>query len=441
VPETSAHGQGNTTDSPDSDSGAIGSFIEVPSDSDFPIQNLPYGVFRPKQGPSRVGVAIGEMVVDLNLLTEAGLLGERARTERFFADASLNRFMASGRESWREVRTALTRVLRADCPDLRDNSALRARAFQRASDVTMHLPLQITGYTDFFSSIEHATNVGALFRGRENALMPNWRHVPIAYDGRASSIVVSGTDFHRPVGQTKPTEDGGPIFGPCKSLDFELELAFLVGTGNGLGESVPVDRAEEYLFGMLLLNDWSARDIQKWEYQPLGPFLAKNFCTSVSPWIVTMAALEPFKVPARTQEPEPLPYLRSARRVFDVHLEVSLRSAAMKEGEELVVCKGNSKTLYWDHCQQLAHHTSNGCPMQAGDIFASGTISGEASDSLGSMLELTQAGKSPVVLPSGEERRSLQDGDSVTIRGWCQGKGYRVGFGEVLGTVLPARAS
>jgi fumarylacetoacetase len=440
VSDGSTHDRSSASNNLHDHPGALTSFVEVPSDSHFPIQNLPYGVFRPRQGSTRVGVAIGEMVVDLALLGEAGLLGERARVERFFADSSLNRFMLAGRAEWSHVRSTLTRLLSADCPDLRDNSTLRSQAFHRVSDVAMLLPVEVKGYTDFYSSIEHATNVGALFRGRENALLPNWRHVPIAYDGRPSSIVVSGTNFYRPVGQTKPTEDGGPIFGPCKSLDFELELAFLVGTESSLGESIPVSRAEEHLFGMLLLNDWSARDIQKWEYQPLGPFLAKNFCTSVSPWVVTMAALEPFKVPARAQEPEPLPYLRSARQVFDITLEVALRSSAMKENEELVVCKGNSKNLYWDHCQQLAHHASNGCPMQVGDIFASGTISGDAPDSLGSMLELTQAGKSPLMLPGGEERRSLQDGDSVTIRGWCQGNGYRVGFGEVVGAVLPARA-
>jgi fumarylacetoacetase len=304
----------------------------------------------------------------------------------------------------------------------------------------MRLPIEIKSYTDFYSSIEHATNVGALFRGRENALMPNWRHIPIAYDGRASSIVVSGTNFHRPVGQTKPSDDAGPVFGPCRSLDFELEVAFVVGVGSELGSTIPVERAEEHIFGMLLLNDWSARDIQKWEYQPLGPFLAKNFCTSVSPWIVTLDALEPFKVPARSQEPEPLPYLRSRRQVYDIHLEVALRSALMKGGDPLVVCSGNSRALYWDHCQQLAHHASNGCPMQVGDLFASGTISGDSHASLGSLLERTEGGKRPIKLPSGEERTSLQDGDSVIMRGWCQGKGYRVGFGEVVGTVLPARS-
>ncbi len=417
------------------------SFIEAASDSHFPIQNLPYGIFQPKQALARVGVAIGDKVLDLDVLAEAGMLGERARAERIFSGPSLNRFVAAGKETWETNRTTLSRLLSADCPDLRDNSALLSRALHLRSEVTMRLPIEVKSYTDFYSSLEHAVNVGALFRGRENALMPNWRHVPIGYDGRANSVVVSGTDFHRPFGQTKPSEDAGPIFGPCKSLDFELEVAFVVGVGSELGHTIPVARAEESLFGMLLLNDWSARDIQKWEYQPLGPFLAKNFCTSVSPWIVTTAALQPFKVPARPQEPEPLPYLHSPRRVFDIHLEVALRSTSMKEGEELVVCRGNSRTLYWDHCQQLAHHSSNGCPMQVGDIFGSGTISGDSQDSLGSLLELTQGGKQPIILPTGEDRRFLQDGDSVTMRGWCQGHGYKVGFGEVVGTVLPARSS
>ncbi len=416
------------------------SFIEVRPDSDFPIQNLPYGIFETANGSPRVGVAIGEMVLDLDVLADAGLLGERARAERFFSGPSLNRFIATGRATWSAIRSTLIRLLRFDSPDLRDNPAVLSKALHRRSDVTMRLPIEVKSYTDFYSSIEHATNVGALLRGRENALMPNWKHIPIAYDGRASSIVVSGTDFHRPVGQTRPSEEAGPIFGPCKFLDFELEVAFVVGVGSGLGSSIPVESAEEHIFGMLLLNDWSARDIQKWEYQPLGPFLAKNFCTSVSPWLVTLAALEPFKVPARPQEPEPLPYLRSQRHVYDIHLEVALRSSSMEEGQDSVVCRGNSRTLYWDHCQQLAHHSSNGCPMQVGDIFASGTISGESQESLGSLLERTQAGKYPIQLAPGEERSSLQDGDSVTMRGWCQGKGYRVGFGEVVGTVLPSRA-
>jgi fumarylacetoacetase len=420
------------------DTSQLRSFIEVGHNSFFPIQNLPYGIFQPRGLPLRAGVAIGEMVLDLSVMAESGLLGEQVKTKHFFADTTLNRFIASGPATWSCIRSAVTRLLSADCPDVRDSAELRGRALHRITDVTLHLPIEVKGYTDFYSSIEHATNVGALFRGRENALMPNWRHVPIGYDGRASSIVVSGTNFHRPKGQSKPSETEPPVFGPSSNVDIEVELAFLIGQENALGEAVSVDVAEKHIFGAILLNDWSARDIQKWEYQPLGPFLGKNFCTSVSPWVVTMAALEPFKVPARIQEPPPLPYLQSARRVFDINFEVSLRSAAMGSEAEQVICRTNSNKLYWDHCQQLAHHTSNGCRIQVGDIFATGTISGEAPDSLGSLLELTSGGSKPITLSSGEERRSLQDGDTVTMRGWCQGDGYRIGFGEVTGSVLPA---
>lgn len=418
----------------------VRSFIDVRADSDFPIQNLPYGVFIPTKGTSpRVGVAIGDFVLDLSVLADDGLLGDAARSQRFFSDAVLNRFMAQGRSVWRSTRERITELLRSDCPLLRDNAELRARALVPRNQAILVMPIRVGGYTDFYSSIDHARNVGALLRGPENALNPNWRHIPIAYDGRAGSIVVSGTDIHRPYGQTRPSEDAPPLFGPSNSLDFELELAFVVGRGSNLGESLSCAQVDEHVFGVVLLNDWSARDIQKWEYQPLGPFLGKNFGTSISPWVVTLDALAPFEVDAQPQDPPPLEYLRSRRRVYDVNLEVAIRSAKMGDHEAYVTTHSNAKYLYWDHCQQLAHHTVNGCPVSSGDLYATGTISGPSPGSLGCLLEITKGGKESVVLPNGEERRFLSDGDSVRMRGWCEGKGYRVGFGEVVGEVLPAK--
>jgi fumarylacetoacetase len=301
------------------------------------------------------------------------------------------------------------------------------------------MPIRVGGYTDFYSSIDHARNVGTLLRGADNALNPNWRHIPIGYDGRAGSIVVSGTNLHRPLGQTRPSEEAPPVFGPSKNLDFELELAFVVGASTNLGESISCSQVDDHVFGVVLLNDWSARDIQKWEYQPLGPFLGKNFGTSISPWVVTLDALAPFSVEAQPQDPQPLEYLRSIRRVFDMQLEVAIRSSKMTQHEAFVTTRSNAKFLYWDHYQQLAHHTVNGCSVASGDLFATGTISGPTPDSLGCLLEITKGGKEVMVLPTDEERRFLADGDTVRMRGWCQGTGFRVGFGEVAGTILPAK--
>ena len=418
------------------------SFIDVRPDSDFPIQNLPYGSFMPPNAnTARIGVAIGDFVLDLSEIAEAGLLGDEARAERYFSDAVLNRYMERGRSVWRSTRQRITELLSKDCPTLRDNADLCARALYPRHSVTLSMPIRVGGYTDFYSSIDHARNVGALLRDPANALNPNWRHIPIAYDGRAGSIVLSGTNLHRPHGQTRPSEDAPPVFGPSKALDFELELAFVVGVGSELGESISCDKVDDHVFGVVLLNDWSARDIQKWEYQPLGPFLGKNFGTSISPWVVTLDALAPFTVEAQPQEPQPLEYLRSGRRVFDMQLQVAIRTAKMGPGEEYVTTTSNAKFLYWDNTQQLAHHTVNGCPVFAGDLYATGTISGPTPDSLGCLLEITKGGKEPVKLPTGEERRYLADGDSVRMRGWCEGDGYRVGFGEVVGTILPAKKS
>lgn len=426
----------NTTDP------GLKSFIDVAADSHFPIQNLPYGVFRTAQRREpRVGTAIGDFVLDLGVLESRGLLNASAlgeRPEPLFNRSALNAFMAMGRLSWRNLRETLSRLLSHDEPRLRDDAALRREALVPRGEAEMLLPVEIGDYTDFYSSRDHATNVGALFRSRADALMPNWLHLPVAYHGRASSIVVSGTDLVRPCGQTKADDAPGPTFGPSRAVDFELEVGAIVGTGSRLGEPIGVDDAVEHLFGMVLVNDWSARDIQKWEYVPLGPFLAKNFGTSMSPWVVTFDALEPFRVAGPPQEPTPLPYLRSTGdRAYDIRLEVRLQTA--KSPEPAVVCRSNFRHLYWNVCQQTAHHTVGGCNLRTGDLLASGTISGPTPDARGCLLELTEGGRAPLTLPSGEARRFLEDGDRVTMTGWCDGAGYRVGFGEVTGKLLPAR--
>jgi fumarylacetoacetase len=414
------------------------SFVDLPAGSPFPPENLPYGVFSPAAGgPPRVGVAIGDHVLDLAALEEFGLFdGPELGGRRLFSRPSLNAFMACGRPAWREARATIQSLLH-EGSDLHQTAALRERALLPAAAATMRLPAEIGDYTDFYSSRQHAANVGIMFRGRENALMPNWLHLPVAYHGRASSVVVGGTDVRRPLGQTMPEGAERPAFGPSRALDFELEMGFLVGPGNRLGEPVPIETASEHIFGLVLVNDWSARDIQRWEYQPLGPFLAKNFATSISPWVVTLEALEPFRRPGPPQEPPPLPYLRSPGDwAYDIELEVRLQSAAM--AEPLVIARSNFRHLYWNICQQLAHHTITGCNLRPGDLLASGTISGPTPDSYGSLLELAWRGERPLPLPGGESRTFLQDGDRLTLTAWCQGDGYRIGFGEVAGTILPA---
>lgn len=416
------------------------SFIEVSPESHFPIQNLPYGVFKLKVGSDPVcGVAIGDFVLDLSVLEEKGYFKKsNLKDEKVFNKSALNTFMAKGRETWKQVRTILQLALSDENPMLRDDNALRKVALIPMQDVVMCLPAHIGDYTDFYSSKEHATNVGIMFRGKENALMPNWLHLPVGYHGRSSSIIVSGTDVIRPKGQTKADDSPVPAFGPTKLLDFELEMGFFIGQGNLLGNPIAVENAYEHIFGMVLVNDWSARDIQKWEYQPLGPFLAKNFATSISPWVVTMEALEEFRVAGPKQEPEPMAYLQSKGNwAFDINLDVSIRTA--KQKEEFIISQSNFKYMYWNICQQLAHHTVNGCNTRPGDLMASGTISGPDKSSYGSMLELTWRGENPLKLPSGEERKFLQDGDTLTMSGYCSGKGYKIGFGEVSGKILPAK--
>jgi len=415
-------------------------FVDVPPDSHFSIHNLPFGVFRPRLGASpRVGVAIGDHVLDLSVVAEKKLFtGPELSGTRVFHEPVLNAFMAMGRPAWREARQRVTELLSADESTLRDDSVLRDAALLRAAAVEMLLPARIDDYTDFYSSREHATNVGTMFRGPDNALQPNWLHLPVGYHGRSSSIVVSGTDIRRPMGQTKADDADRPSYGPSRLMDFELEMGFFVGPGNELGKPIPIDRAVEHIFGMVLVNDWSARDIQKWEYVPLGPFLGKNFATSISPWVVTLDALEPFRCAGPAQaDPEPLPYLtRPQDQSYDIHLDVLVQSSKMDRPACLAT--SNFRYMYWDICQQLAHHTVNGCNARPGDLMASGTISGPGKDERGSMLELTWRGSEPLELPTGETRRFLADGDTVVMTGWCERDGIRVGFGEVAGTLLPA---
>ncbi len=411
------------------------SFIAVSSESHFPIQNLPYGIFSTSANKlPRVGVAIGDHVLDMALLEKTGHL----KTTDIFNQPSLNNFMALGRSTWSETRALLQHLLSAETPTLRDDLGLRRQALHPLADVTMHLPANIGDYTDFYSSKEHATNIGSMLRSKENPLLPNWVHLPIAYHGRASSIVISGTDFQRPNGQTLADGAASPTFGPSLNMDFELEMGFFIGPGNELGRPIPISQTEEHIFGLVLINDWSARDIQKWEYQPLGPFLSKNMATSISPWVVTLEALEPFRCANPAQDPTPLPYLQSPGPAsYDIQLDVLLKTPKMKT--PVSIAQSNFRYLYWTMRQQLAHHTVNGCNMRPGDLLGSGTISGPTSNSYGSLMELTMRGSQPLHLPSGETRGYLEDGDQVTLAGWCQGDGYRVGFGEVSGKLLPAR--
>lgn len=413
------------------------SYLDIPPDSHFSLQNLPYGVFSTVAEPAmRVGVAVGDWVLDLSVLQDEGFLdGPWSRERPVFHQSTLNAFMALGRPAWAEARRRLQTLLAADNPALRDDEAVRARAFHRQDDVTMHLPAAIGDYTDFYSSREHAANVGAMFRDPDNPLLPNWLHLPVAYHGRASSIILSGVDVRRPQGQTRPKDAAEPIFGSTQALDFELELASFVGPGNALGRPIPIEHAEEHLFGMVLMNDWSARDIQAWEYRPLGPFLAKNFATSISPWVVTFDALAPFRCAGPSQEPAPLPYLRTGEGwAYDIRLEAHVQTPAMSEPARIT--QTNFKDLYWNVHQQLAHHTATGCNLRPGDLLGSGTVSGQEPGTYGSLLELTWGGTRPLQLPSGEERRYLEDGDRLTLTGWCQGDGYRVGFGTVTAQIL-----
>jgi len=415
------------------------SWVTVERNSHFPIQNLPYGVFSTDSEPGhRVGVAIGTQVLDLSKISHLFNGPLLKGNQDVFKAATLNSLMGLTKAHWSEARAFLIALLSADNPTIRDDAKLRSQAMVSQECVKMHLPAAIGDYTDFYSSLDHATNVGTMFRGKENALMPNWKYLPVGYHGRASSVVVSGTPVRRPIGQTKPVDTEPPKFGPCRLMDFELEMAFFVGgPATDLGTPIKIDEAHHHIFGMVVMNDWSARDIQKWEYVPLGPFGAKNMGTSISPWVVTMDALKPFSVPNYSQDPEPFPYLKHEDPyTFDVHLDVAIKPAGSSTSN--IVSQSNFKYMYWTMKQQLTHHTITGCNMRPGDLLASGTISGPESTSFGSMLELSWRGSRAVPLTEGGERKFLQDGDNVIMTGVCKGEGFNVGFGSVEGVVLPA---
>ncbi|MCW3085553.1 MAG: fumarylacetoacetase [Bacteroidetes bacterium] len=414
---------------------SLTSWVEVDPKSDFPIQNLPFGIFKTQSSSPRIGVAIGDQVLDLAILNKLGFLDNLKIDNSVFTNQYLNDFIALGKQTTMAVRERISNLLNANNAELRDNKEAQAKVLQYISNVQMQMPVRIGDYTDFYSSIDHATNVGTMFRDPTNALLPNWKHLPVGYHGRASSIVVSGTDFHRPKGQTKPADSELPVFGPTKLLDFELETAFIIGKSTNMGESVTTANAGDYIFGMTLFNDWSARDVQTWEYVPLGPFLAKNFASTISPWIVTMEALEPFRTAGYTQEPKVLPYLEySGDKNIDIQLDVIIQP---ENGEETLVSHSNYKFMYWTMEQQLAHHTVNGCNINIGDVMASGTISGPTPESFGSMLEITWRGTKPVKMKDGSERKFINDNDTVIMRGYAEKDGVRIGFGEAKGKVLP----
>ncbi|KAI9290981.1 Fumarylacetoacetase [Neoconidiobolus thromboides FSU 785] len=412
------------------------SFIDYSPESHFSIQNLPFGIFSVNQNTPRVGVAIGDQVLDLSVIANAGLFDQNVpelnnEAKDVFSQTTLNKLMSYTRPVWTATRNYIQTLLSSENPTLRDNQSLRSEALIPLTQVQMHLPANIGDYTDFYASREHATNVGIMFRGKDNALQPNWLHLPVGYHGRASSIVVSGTDLTRPKGQKCPVKGEPPVFGECARLDIELEMAFFVGTGNKLGQPISIENAEDYIFGVVVMNDWSARDIQAWEYVPLGPFLGKNFGTTISPWVVTIDALKPFATQQPDQsEPTPLPYLQSkSKDAFDINLEFKLKPNG--DNEFHPVSKSNLKYMYWTFKQQLAHHTVNGCNLRPGDLLGSGTISGADESSYGSLLELTWSGQKELQVGN-NTRKFLQDGDEVDLIGYCQGDGFRVGFGNCL---------
>ncbi|OOG77929.1 fumarylacetoacetase [Algoriphagus sp. A40] len=413
----------------------MSTWVEVPKTSDFTIYNLPFGIFKNKKLSPRIGIAIGDKIIDLSILDQEGFFANMFLPEGIFVKDSLNELISLGKVQTKKIRERVQTLLLVDNGELRDHSA-RGKVMVTRKEAEMLLPVKIGDYTDFYSSIEHATNVGKMFRDPENALLPNWKHLPVGYHGRASSIVVSGTQIHRPKGQFKGSD--GLDFGSSQKLDFELELAFITGKPTKLGDSVSTEDAEEYIFGFVLFNDWSARDIQAWEYVPLGPFLGKNFGSSISPWVVTLEALEPFRSASPLQEPEVFPYLKCQKaHSFDVNLEVFIQPDGKKPSK---VCTSNFKSMYWNVAQQLAHHTVNGCNINVGDMMASGTISGSTEDSFGSLLELSWNGAKAVKLEDGEERKFLEDGDTVIMKGFAEKNGIRVGFGEVSGQILPAKS-
>ncbi len=415
---------------------SLRSWIRTPKDSDFPIQNIPFGIASWNGEPPVPATRIGDTVIDLSILADVGLLDDLGLPREAFLAPQLNDLMVHGKQATRALRQRLSELFQEDNATVRDDNALREDALLPLDQVTLHLPVQVGDYTDFYSSREHATNVGSMFRDPANALLPNWLHLPVGYHGRASSLIPSGIPIHRPMGQTRPDTQAAPVFGPTKQLDLELEVGFFTFDGKPLGQRISTAETDDHIFGLVLFNDWSARDIQSWEYVPLGPFLAKNFASSMSAWVVTLDALEPFRIPGPVQDPEPLTYLRTAQPgAFDIHLEAAL---APEGSAPSTICKSNFKYLYWSMAQQLAHHTVNGCNVRCGDLMASGTISGPTPDSYGSMLELTWRGTKPLTLSNGEERKFIADGDTVILRGHAEKDGVRIGFGILSTKVLPA---
>lgn len=413
------------------------SWVDVPAGSDFPIQNLPFGIFRTESQFPHVCVAIGDKLVDLKALHVMGYLENLPFTLEDMVSDSLNRCMRHGKQGMRDLRNRISKLLRSDMPDLRDKEHHVRQVLFNQNEVQLMMPIQVGDYTDFYSSEDHARNVGIMFRDPSKALLPNWKHLPVGYHGRSSSILVSGVPFHRPKGQTNASDETMPIYGPTKQLDFELEMAFVTFNGKPLGDSISTAEADDYIFGMLLFNDWSARDIQRWEYVPLGPFLAKNFASTVSPWLVTLDALEPFRTDGPKQEPEVLPYLKyEGQKNIDIKLQVGIKP---DNGEETIVSNSNYKHMYWNMTQQLAHHTINGCNMRCGDMLASGTISGPTEGSFGSMLEIAWKGTKPVTMKDGSTRSFINDNDTVIMRGYAEKEGVRIGFGECTAKVLPAK--
>ena len=405
------------------------SWIDVPAGHDFPLANLPFGIFSTADRDARPGMRLGDHVIDLSAFHAAGLLDGLGLSVDVLSAPVLNPLMKLGKPTTVALRERVQSLFASDSAELRDRPDLHASCLVPASSVTMHMPVEVGDYTDFYSSEDHARNVGKMFRDPDNALLPNWKHMPVGYHGRASSIVVSGTPIRRPMGQTRPIYDQPPVFGPSRLLDFELEMAFVTFDGKPLGERITTAEAEDYIFGLVLFNDWSARDIQKWEYVPLGPFLGKNFCSSISPWIVTLEALDPLRVAGPQQDPEVLDYLMyEGDSHYDVPLEVEIIPEGATSGQ--VVCRSNFRHMYWNMRQQLAHHTVNGCNLRAGDMMASGTISGPEKGSFGSMLEISWRGTEPVSMPDGTERKFIQDGDTVVMRAPF--------FGEVSGAILPS---
>nr|WP_228527843.1 fumarylacetoacetase [Pararhodonellum marinum] len=415
----------------------MSTWVQIPNNSDFTIYNLPFGIFQNKRLSPRAGMAIGDKIVDLSVLHQEGFFAELSQLPTdIFVRASLNDLIALGKPVTRKIREKVQELLLADNESLREHQC-RGKAMVNRKEAKMLMPVQIGDYTDFYSSIEHATNVGSMFRDPENALLPNWKHLPVGYHGRASSIIPSGVPIHRPKGQYKDPHMEAPEFGPSRRLDFELELAFVTGKSTKMGDSISTSDAEDHIFGFVLFNDWSARDIQAWEYVPLGPFLGKNFASSISPWIVTLEALEPFRLSGPKQDPQVLPYLACKKdHSFDLNLEVYIQPEGKSESR---VCISNFKHMYWNIAQQLAHHTVNGCNINVGDLYASGTISGKTPDSFGSMLELAWKGTKPLDLGEGVFRKFIEDGDTVIMRGFAQKDQIRVGFGEVNTKVLPTK--